>query len=411
MAVRGGFGRPAPLTSFLIKGNQTPMNTRRRLALLTLTLSLTFTTAATVTLTAPALVASAQDGDGVPPPVSDESAETEIGKCQPQQAGDEIVHSWALAPAGSDNPAEAGNRPNLSFTGDAGSEVPDAVTLYNFSNQQLNFRVYATDAFNNAEGQFDLLPGTEEPTDVGTWVTFAQDLVTVAACEQVTIPITLTIPDNASPGDHTGAVLASNEAVSSGPQGDLVTLDRRTGTRLYVRVGGTLRAELAIEELSTDYRSVLNPLSGSASVSYRIQNRGNVRLSGKHSVSVSGPFGLAKQRVAAADFPELLPGQGVDITTIVDDVPAFGLAFTTVAIEPAAGGDGIVAGDSSRKATTFAPPIAVLLVLLLLLFGLLAKRARRRHRTEVITPNYVLVPPAELAPVPELEPVPERQRT
>lgn len=379
------------------------MNHRRRLASWTLTLTITFTTAATVTLTAPALVAFAQDGDL--PPVSEESAEVEIGKCQPQQAGDEIVHSWALAPAGSDNPDEAGNRPNLSFTGDSGSEVPDAVTLYNFSNQQLNFRVYATDAFNNAEGQFDLLPGTEEPTDVGTWVMFAQDFVTVAACEQVTIPITLTIPDNATPGDHSGAVLASNEAVSSGPQGDLVTLDRRTGTRLYVRVGGPLRAELAIEELSTDYRSVLNPLSGSASVSYRIQNRGNVRLSGKHSVSVSGPFGLAKQQVAATDFPELLPGQGVNITTIVDDVPAFGLAFTTVAIEPTAGGDGVVAGESSRKATTFAPPIAVLLVLLLLLFGVLAKRARRRHRTELITPSYVLVPPAELAPVPE------RQRT
>ena len=371
------------------------MNNRRRLAL--------WTAAATLTVTAPAFVASAQDGD--PPPVSEESAEVEIGKCQPQQAGDEIVHSWALAPAGSDNPDEAGNRSNLSFTGDPGSEVPDAVTLYNFSNQQLNFSVYSTDAFNNAEGQFDLLPGTEEPTDVGTWVSFAQDFVTVAACEQVTIPITLTIPDNATPGDHTGAVLASNEAVSSGPQGDLVTLDRRTGTRLYVRVGGPLRAELAIEELSTNYRSALNPLSGAASVSYRIQNRGNVRLSGKHSVSVSGPFGLAKKQVASADFPELLPGQGVNITTIVDDVPAFGLAFTTVAIESAADGDGVVAGESSRKATTFAPPIAGLLVLLFLLFGLLARRARSRHRSVDATPEYVLIPQAELASIPE------RQRT
>ncbi len=371
------------------------MNHRRRLVLWTVT----FTTAATVMLTAPSVVAFAQDGD--PPPVSDESAKAEIGKCQPQQSGDEIVHSWALAPAGSENPDEAGNRPNLSFTGDSGSKVPDAVTLYNFSNQQLNFRVYATDAFNNAEGQFDLLPGSEEPTDVGTWVSFAQDLITVAACEQVTIPITLTIPDNATPGDHTGAIVASNEAVSSGPQGDLVTLDRRTGTRLYVRVGGPLRAELAIEELSIDYRGAANPLDGSASVSYRIQNRGNVRLGGSHSVSISGPFGLARKRAPAADFPELLPGQGVEITTIVDHVPALGLSFTSVAVDPAAGGDGVVAGGSSRKATTIALPISVLVVLLLLLFGVLARRAHRRHRSAVVAPDFMLVPHAEMAPIPE----------
>ncbi len=292
----------------------------------------------------------------------------------------EIVHSWALAPAGSEDPTEAGNRPNLSYVADAGAVIEDAVTLYNYGNEQLTFRVYATDAFNTADGQVGLLPGTESPTDVGSWITSAQEFVTVAPGGQATMPITLTIPDDATPGDHTGAVLASNEAQSAGPDGDTVKLDRRTGTRLFVRVNGPLNTELAVEGLSTSYHPALNPLDGSAQVTYRIANRGNVRLSGSSSVSISGPFGLGKVEGPAADFPELLPGSAVSITTDIDDVPSLGVVFTTVRLDPA--DDRAEVAVSSGNTVTFAPPIAVLLGLFALLFALLAIRSYGRHRSQ-----------------------------
>ena len=51
-----------------------------------------------------------------------------------------MIHSWALAPAGSLDPNEAGNRPNLSYTADPGAVVEDAVTLFNYGTAQLTFR-------------------------------------------------------------------------------------------------------------------------------------------------------------------------------------------------------------------------------------------------------------------------------
>ncbi len=254
------------------------------------------------------------------------------------------------------------------------------MTLYNFGNQQLTFRVYATDAFNSPEGGFDLLPGSEEPTDVGTWVEVAQEFVTVPPGEQITLPITINIPDGATPGDHTGAILAANEAQSTGPDGDTVVLDRRTGTRLFLRVNGPLNPELAVEDVSTDYDPSVNPLAGSAQVTYTIANRGNVRLSGSSNVSVSGPFGLGEQTLPATDFPELLPGGSITVTADVEDVPAFGVAVTTVRLEPDSIDDEELGGSSTRG-LTFAPPIAVILGLIafaLVLFGL---RAFRRHRS------------------------------
>jgi len=297
--------------------------------------------------------------------------------------GPEVVHSWALAPAGSTDPGEAGNRPNLSYEVDPGAELTDAVTLYNFSNVQLTFRVYATDAVNNDQGEFDLLPGEEEPKDVGTWITLPQDNITVPAGSQATMPITVKVPADARPGDHAGAILASSEATGAGPEGRIVTVDRRTGSRVYVRIAGDLDPDLAIENVDTTYTPALNPLGGSAEVTYRIQNRGNVRLSGSHSVSIAGPFGVAEKRIPAEDVPELLPGEGVTLRTTFDDVPATAVAFTTVRLEPSGGN---VGGEElstvTRRATTVAPPITVIVLAVAFVFVLRARRAYRRHRPQ-----------------------------
>lgn len=327
------------------------------------------TAALAVASLAPTLTASAQ----TPEPPGDPVAPIT------EEQGNEIVHSWALAPAGSDEDGGVGNRPDLSYVADPGSIIDDAVTLYNLSNVPLTFRVYATDAFNDPNGEFSLLGADEVPVDVGTWVGVGGEEVPVPARTQVTIPIRITIPENATPGDHVGAVLASNAATSSGGEGQELTLDRRTGTRLYVRVNGPLVPELAIADVKTDYQASLNPLAGSATVTYRIENRGNVRLGGTVNAAVGGPFGLGKQEGTEQTIDDLLPGQSVTIEQRFEDVPAFLVAVTEVTLDPTADGE-IAVESSTRNSITFAPPILLLLGLLALLFGLLAVRAYRRHR-------------------------------
>jgi hypothetical protein len=300
-----------------------------------------------------------------------------------QPEGGEIVHSWALAPGGSDDPNEAGNRPNLSYTVEPGTVVDDAVTLYNYGNAQLIFNIYATDAFNGETGELDFLSGTEAPTGVGSWVTFPQDIITVPAGQQATIPISISIPDNAGPGDYTGALLASNEAISTG--GDqVVRLDRRTGTRLLIRVNGPLTADLAITDISTDYSPALNPLGGSATVSYVVENRGNTRLGGTAVAKVGGPFGIGEVSALPVEIPELLPGGSVTLRAELDSIPALGIARTTIDVEPS--GQDLDATDVSASSSTLALPVTILLFLLALLFALLALRAYRRHQHSD-TPN------------------------
>ncbi len=309
----------------------------------------------------------------------------------------EIIESWALAPAGSTDVDGAGNRPELSYVADQGAVIEDAVTLFNYGTVQLTFRVYSTDAFNNDEGQFDLLPGDQEPTDVGSWVTFPQEMVTVPAGQQVTMPITITVPVDAEPGDHAGAVLASSPTLGTGEQGDVVTLDRRTGTRMYLRVNGPLAPELAVADVETTYEHGLNPMGGAAQVRYRIENRGNVRLGGTATVAIAGPFGLGEQTVTLPDVPELLPGEDVTVVVDVDDVPALLFDSTTVRVVPT-GADGGEGEQAIGEDLTFAPPLSLLLVLLALLFGLLARRRFLRHRRLDATPVVEAMPDDALQP-------------
>lgn len=335
--------------------------------------------ALSATILSVAFLASAVPVNATVPPTEPPPAAETAPTAQPPV----IEESWALSPAGSLEADAAAQRPDLTYEADPGAVIEDAVTLFNFGTVQLTFRIYATDAFNNADGQFDLLSGDQQPVDVGSWVTLPQEMVTVPPGKQVTLPITIKIPAGTTPGDHTGAILASNQAIGAGPEGGAVTLDRRTGTRLYLRVNGPLFPELAVANVETTYHQALNSLGGSADVTYRIENRGNVRLAGAASVTIAGPFGLGERKVELPNVSELLPGEDVEFTVTVEDVSALMVAFTTVRLEPANGASAS-ASASTGDDTTFVPPLTVLLAMLFVLFGVLARRSYVRHRVGTI---------------------------
>ncbi len=292
----------------------------------------------------------------------------------------EIVQSWTLTPGGGQEGDAASNRPDLTYQVAPGATIDDTVIVYNLGNVPLLFRIYATDAFNNDDGQFDLIPGADVPVDAGSWVTLVQEDITLEPGKQATIPFTLRVPIDATPGDHVGAIVAANIQTTDNGDGQVIDVERRTGTRLYLQVDGPLNPDLAVVDLTTDYHHSANPFGGTADVSFTIENRGNVRLGGTPVVEFSGPLGLAKKTITLPEIPELLPGEEVALTTEVDGAAALFLDTTTVKIEAA---DVAERGESTStvsKDRTFAPPVFILLVALVILFGVLARRAYLRRQ-------------------------------
>jgi hypothetical protein len=340
----------------------------RRLFLLALAATATMLS----TLATPGWAASAKRTTTTQPPAPGLAPGDESGR---------VVNSWAVAPAGSLDPRQPGDRAFLSYAAVPGQDIKDAVVLFNFSNVPLTFRLYATDAFNDVEGAFDVLAGSKKPKEVGAWIRLDQEMITLAAKKQATVPVTVHVPAGAAPGDHAGAVLASSPAVGTSPDGKVITVDRRTGTRVYIRVAGPLHPELAITKVHTTYRPSLNPFSGRNDVSYRIENLGNVRLAGKRRASVSGVLGLGRKRDKYAAVPELLPGQSATVKASFKGLPATFLNFATAKLEPNSA-DTTKPRTLSRGAATVAVPWAVLALALIAYLVRYSRRAYRRHGDE-----------------------------
>ena len=223
-----------------------------------------------------------------------------------QQTPESERSIWSVQPASETGPD---GRPNFSYELDPGDELTDYFSVRNLGNSPLDLRIYATDAFTNNSGGFDLLPGNESPVDVGSWVTLDVSEVTIAPDQVEIVPFTLTVPDDALPGDHAGGVVATLTTADDDGPGNQVRVEYRVGSRIYLQVSGEIVPELQIEDLSMSQDWSWNPFVGrDVQVNYTLRNTGNVRMKAQSDLEVNGIFGVELRNVQLEETPEILPG-------------------------------------------------------------------------------------------------------
>ena len=126
----------------------------------------------------------------------------------PGVAGADPVNiSWAVSPSTQNGPD---GRTHYTYTDvKPGTLVHDFVGITNYSTQPVTFSVYASDGITTTAGSIGLTRAKQKAVDVGAWLHTAHAQVTVPPKARVNEPITLTVPANATPGDHVGGVVAS----------------------------------------------------------------------------------------------------------------------------------------------------------------------------------------------------------
>jgi Bacterial protein of unknown function (DUF916) len=273
------------------------------------------------------------------------------------------------------------NRDSFAYEATGGSAKVDYVAIANYSAAPLQLHVYATDAYNTADGGFTVLPSTTKPTDIGLWITFNQEFITIPAKSTAIMPFTLKVPADAAPGDHIGGIMVSLTTMTYDAKGNQIAIESRVGSRVEVRVPGALHSQLTVSHISVVYHNTLNPFGdGSATVSYLVTNSGNIRLTGTQSVRVTSLFGGSVPSASIAPIKELLPGNSMRVTTQVHGVlPSF---TSTVRITVA---PGAYTGDIDPKLSSIEQTATMLtipwpLILLLLLIAAAAFLFWRRWR-------------------------------
>ena len=206
------------------------------------------------------------------------------------------------------------SRPHFTYTARPGVRILDYLAVSNYSVEPVTLHLYAGDAFTNNDGGFDLTPSADKPRDLGAWATIGNPSVTLAPRTRSILPFRLEVPANASPGDHTGGIIASLTLTNRDKKGDVVTVEHRLAERIYLRVPGAQRPSLAVQELAAAYEKNLNPLGqGLLRTRYRLVNDRNVRLGAQLSANVSDAF-ASHPLGTGQHIPELLPGSSISIT-------------------------------------------------------------------------------------------------
>lgn len=312
-----------------------------------------------------------------------------LAEARPVLAADEPEESststtWALRPAAQEGPD---GRVSLRHVVEGGAGATDLVALTNFSDRPATFAVYASDGTVTSDGSFDVLASDQAPVDGGAWITIpAQDgataredgvVVEVAAGATALLPVQISVPANATPGDHPAGIVA--ELVHAGD--GTVQLSSRVGVRVHLRVAGDIVAALAPEDVTAMYTPSWNPFAGgTVTVRFAVANAGNVRLGAGAVASLAGPGGAAP-RQARSEEREVLPGQATVTTVEVPVAPLF-FAWGDVVVTPTVVGEDdvdVTLTPATASFTVWTVPWSQLALLVLVLGALLLARASRRR--------------------------------
>jgi hypothetical protein len=267
--------------------------------------------------------------------------------------------TWTVQPATENGPD---GRRWMEHTLDPGQVITEHLAVRNFGDTAATFSLKAADGYLTDKGRFNMLPSDQKSVDGGTWIT-VQESVSVPARGSEVVPFTISVPSDATPGDHPAGIAAA----VAGKQGT-VQVESRVGFRVLLRASGTLTPALTATGVKTRYEPSWNPLRpGALHVGFVASNTGNMRLDAQSRISTG--FGGS----STVPLGELLPGGTREITTRVDGVWGLGPVRATLRFTPAEN-----MPEVSVTQWVVPWPQLALVTALVALGGLL--RALRRHR-------------------------------
>lgn len=293
--------------------------------------------------------------------------------------------TWSIGPADDSGPDD---RVSIRHEVEPGEVIDEHIAVTNHSAATQEFIVYAGDGRLTGDGQFDIGPIDEANPGGGSWISIGDGhddsvTVTIDPEQSAVIPIQITVPDSALPGDHPAGVVAAMSAGDSE-----LAFEARTGVRLHLQVSGDIVPNLDVTVDSVSYQQSWNPFSpGNLVVRYSVANTGNVRLGFDPQVRTSGPFSWFSRRDSPGEVRELLPGGQLATEVVVDGVWPMIRVSGSVTANPLVVGDDSVGGDLVGEVDQFGGWAIgwIYLVLLVLVAALLwwVIWSRRRRAAQV----------------------------
>lgn len=285
---------------------------------------------------------------------------------------------WSVVPADADGPD---GRISLRHVIEPGETARDAIAVTNQGTEASRFSVAAGDGITGSGGAFDV--SLDESSGSGTWISVGgldDGALTLDAGQTRVLPVELSVPADATPGDHPAGIVVG---ISTDVDG--VTVTHRVGVRVHLRVAGDIAAALDVTEMGTSFTPSWVPFApGTLRVDFEVANTGNVRLGSTANVEAAGLAG-ALPAGNRYEIAEILPGDVARGSAEMTVWPLLALFGDVTITATSVGEDSIDEPPATAQSFTVAAVSWTGVAGLLLVGGLvvlLIARRRRRARRE-----------------------------
>ena len=172
---------------------------------------------------------------------------------------------------------------------DLGESKDDALLLFNDSDDAATIKLYVVDSIPSNQGNFALAAEDAPKKGIGAWVDLSESLVTLNPGEERTIPFTITIPDTADVGEHSGGIILqkaqeADEVTGEAASASIVT---RVGIRIYETVPGEIVRDLEVVGYGVDLVES-DTTAPYYQTTLTVQNTSNVSLKPEADLVITG---------------------------------------------------------------------------------------------------------------------------
>ena len=217
------------------------------------------------------------------------------------------------------------------------------VELSNRGAAAADARTYPADVFTIVNGGFGARLRTDPSTSVTNWISYRPAEVHLAAGQAQQRSFTVTVPDDATPGEHLTSVVVEVEATAGNGPIALSQVSRQA-LPIVIDVPGRRAPALAIGDASQAV------VGGRAVVSIGVTNPGNVRTHPAGRVVVTDDQGLEVGR-STVTMGTVFPGDDTTVEATLDRALPPGHYLVTATLSDAALGLTAERGDLSFDVT------------------------------------------------------------
>lgn len=202
----------------------------------------------------------------------------------------------------------------IEETVDPGKSQEYRFTIKNLNDFEQTYYLSARNIEGVTEGNTPIF--AEEGVDVeqygiANWIGLDVSEVTLAAGEELALPFTLSVPQDASPGSHFGGIFVSVNAPEF--EGSGAAVGYKVANIISIRVSGDANEKATIRQFSTS-----RYFHGSANVDFslRVENAGNTLLRPTGPIDITNMLGKKVTNVLVNDTrAAIFPGSTREFTT------------------------------------------------------------------------------------------------